>query len=64
MGGTTRGDLVVRVAIETPQKLTPRQEELLRELAEIEEENVSERRRGFLDKLKEYIYGESGDEPN
>jgi molecular chaperone DnaJ len=64
MGGTTRGDLIVRVAIETPQKLTPRQDELLRELAEIEEENVSERRRGFLDKLREYIYGESGDEPN
>jgi molecular chaperone DnaJ len=60
MGGKTRGDLVVRVAIETPQKLTPRQEEILRELAEIEKENVSERRKGFLDKIREYIYGESG----
>jgi molecular chaperone DnaJ len=50
------------VAIETPQKLTDRQEEILRELAQIERENVSERRKGFLEKLREYIYGESGDE--
>jgi molecular chaperone DnaJ len=63
MGGSARGDLVVRVAIETPQKLTPRQEELLRELAEIEQENVSERRKGFLEKLRECIYGESGEDP-
>jgi len=52
-----RGDLVARVVIETPQKLTPRQEELLRELAQIEHVNVSERRKGFLDKVKEYLYG-------
>ena len=52
-----RGDLVARVFIETPQKLTPRQEELLRELAEIEHVNVSERRKGFLNSIKDYLYG-------
>ncbi len=56
-----RGDLVVHVMIETPRKLTPRAEELLRELAEIERENVTEKRRGFLDKIREYLYGEGQD---
>ncbi len=52
-----RGDLIVRVTVETPQKLTPRQEELLRELAEIEQVNVSQKRKSFLEKVKDYIYG-------
>jgi len=52
-----RGDLVVRVVVETPQKLTPRHEELLRKLAEVEEANVSPIRQSFLDKLKAYVYG-------
>ena len=34
------GDLLVQVNIEVPKKLTPRQEELLRELAEVEHANV------------------------
>ncbi len=58
LNSTARGDLLVRVVIETPHRLTARQEELLRELAEIEEENVSEKRKSFLAKLKDYIYGE------
>ncbi len=57
-----RGDMLVRVGIETPRKLTQRQKELLRELAEIENVNVSEQRKSFLAKLKEYIYGELGPE--
>jgi molecular chaperone DnaJ len=52
-----RGDLVVQVFVETPKDLTDRQEDLLRELAEIEKVNVSERRRSFLEKVKDYIYG-------
>lgn len=58
LNGGGRGDMLVRAVIETPTHLTARQEELLRELAEIEEENVSERRSSFLSKLKDYIYGE------
>jgi molecular chaperone DnaJ len=57
-----RGDLRVRVLVETPRKLTERQEELLRELAEIEHVNVSERRRGWLDKIKDYLVGRDQDE--
>lgn len=52
---------MVRVVIETPQELTPRQKELLRELAEIEHVNVSERRRSFLEKVKDYLSGKGTD---
>jgi len=52
-----RGDMLVKIAIETPQRLTPRQEELLRELAEIERANVPERRKSWLAKIKEYFSG-------
>ena len=48
-----KGDLLVRVEVDSPKKLTRRQEELLRELAEIEEENVSPERKSFLAKVKE-----------
>jgi len=36
--GGTRGDLIVRFKVEIPKKLTKRQEELLKEFAEIERE--------------------------
>jgi molecular chaperone DnaJ len=49
------GDLLVRVDIEVPKKLTPRQEELLRELAEEEHSNVTPTRKNFFDKLKDYF---------
>ena len=49
------GDLIVQTYIETPQKLTTRQEELLRELAEIENTNVSPERKSFLEKIKGYF---------
>jgi len=50
-----RGDLLIKVFIETPQRLTDKQEDLLRKLAVEENANVSERRRGWLDKLKDCI---------
>ncbi len=49
------GDLLVQVHVETPRNLTKRQEELFRELAEIEQKNVSPERKSFLDKLKEFF---------
>lgn len=52
--GRGRGDLLVRVAVETPRKLTARQKELLAELAETEENGPSTpERKGFLDKVRE-----------
>lgn len=49
------GDLVVQANIETPKKLSSRQEELLRELAELENVDVTPQRQGFLDKLRGYF---------
>ena len=53
MENTRKGDLRVTVVVETPSHLTKRQEELLRELAEIEKTQVSPQRKGFLDKIKD-----------
>jgi molecular chaperone DnaJ len=51
--GRATGDLLARVVVETPKKLSKRQEELLREFAETEESSVSPGRKGFFEKLKE-----------
>lgn len=53
--GYGRGDEHVRLVIETPKKLTPKQEELLRELAETETVHVSPHRKSFFERLKEYF---------
>jgi molecular chaperone DnaJ len=62
LNGRGRGDLLVEIVLETPRKLTPRQEELFRELAEIEHEEVSPRRKGFFEKLRDY-FTEEADAP-
>jgi molecular chaperone DnaJ len=53
------GNLLVQTYIEVPEKLTPRQEELLRELAEVEQANVTPHRKSFLEKLTSYFTSES-----
>lgn len=53
--GSGRGDELVEVVVETPHKLSPRQEELLRELAELEHENISPKRKGFLERLRDFF---------
>jgi molecular chaperone DnaJ len=50
-----KGDLLVEIHLEVPRKLNDRQEELLRELAELEKKNVSAHQKSFLAKLKEYF---------
>jgi len=62
LNGKGRGDELVEVFVETPRHLSPRQEDLLRELAEIEHEHVSPKRKGFFDKLRDY-FTEDDDEP-
>lgn len=53
--GHGTGDLHVQTYIEVPKKLAPRQEELLRELAELEHANVSPHRKSFFEKIKNYF---------
>jgi molecular chaperone DnaJ len=50
-----RGDILVHLHLEIPTKLTKRQQELLRELAEEEKLNVGAHRKSFFDKLKDYF---------
>jgi molecular chaperone DnaJ len=52
------GDFLVQTFVEIPKKLNGKQEKLLRELAELEEADVTPHRKGFLEKLKEYFTGE------
>ncbi|MBM4014988.1 MAG: molecular chaperone DnaJ [Planctomycetes bacterium] len=47
------GDLLIRLTLDMPKKLTKRQEELLRELQQQDEENVSPERKSFLGKVKD-----------
>jgi len=62
IGGRSKGDELVEVVVETPRHLTARQEELLREFAEIEHEQVSPRRKNFFEKLRDYFTEEEGPE--
>ncbi|MBI2804082.1 MAG: molecular chaperone DnaJ [Planctomycetes bacterium] len=55
--GGRRGDLHVIVVVETPRNLSPRQEELLRELAELDHKNVSPHRKSFFEKVRELFTG-------
>jgi molecular chaperone DnaJ len=58
---SSRGDLIVRVAVWTPTQLTNEQEKLLRRLAEIEDDAPSkiddDGERGFWTKVKEALGG-------
>jgi molecular chaperone DnaJ len=53
--GRGTGDLLVQVMVEVPKKVSGRQAELLRELAELERSHVSPHRKSFFEKLKDYL---------
>lgn len=53
-----RGDLLVQVHVEVPRRLSHEHEQLLRKLAEIEERQVSPKRKTFFEKIKEYFQSE------
>lgn len=58
--GVGRGDQLVRLQVETPQRLTAREKELLAELQQIADTERGgatghEQRRGFLDKLRDFF---------
>ena len=56
LGGSGRGDQIVTIQLEVPDKLTERQRELLEQFAAETGEEVHPQRRTFLDKLK-LIFG-------
>ncbi len=56
--GGRQGDLLVQVIVETPRNLSKRQEELFRELAEMDHKHVSPERKSFLEKLKDFFSAE------
>ena len=55
ISGRGRGDELVEVVIETPRHLNARQEELLRELADLDHDDVHPRRKSFFEKLRDYF---------
>ncbi len=50
-----RGDQLIQVVLEVPKKLSPRERELLEQLANEEKVNVTHKRKTFLDRLKEFF---------
>lgn len=59
--GGRQGDMLIQTYIETPKKLTDKQEELLRQLAELEHVDVSPHRKSFLEKIRDYFSLENED---
>ncbi|GAB5443269.1 MAG: molecular chaperone DnaJ [Fuerstiella sp.] len=52
------GDLVVEIQVEVPRKVSKRQEELLRELAELEENDVMPHKKSFFEQVKDFFAGD------
>ena len=50
--GGRKGDLLVAILVETPKSLTKRQQELFRELAEIDKKQVTPQRKSFFEKIR------------
>ncbi|HMG26301.1 MAG TPA: J domain-containing protein [Acidimicrobiia bacterium] len=50
--GRRRGDLLVRLDVEIPERLRPEEEELLRRLAELRGDDVAPPERGFFDRVR------------
>lgn len=53
--GAGKGDLLVRVAVETPTKLNAKQKELLEQFSALEGPINLPKGKGFLDKIKEFF---------
>ena len=50
-----KGNQIIQFLLEVPTKLTKRQEEILRELAESEDVSVLPHKKSFIDKFKDYF---------
>lgn len=53
--GHGKGDLLVRIYVETPTGLSERQKQLLQEFSSLEVPNNQPKRKGFLDKIKDFF---------
>ena len=53
LGGGPRGDVIARLFVEVPTRLSEEQRALLEDFARISGDDVSPRRRGFVDKLRD-----------
>lgn len=51
--GQGHGDLIIRVFVETPTRLSDKQKALLREFGDLESPNNLPKQKGFLDKIKD-----------
>lgn len=52
------GDLLVEMQVEVPRRVSGREEELLRELAELEETDVMPHRKSFFEHVKDFFSGD------
>lgn len=50
-----RGDMLVQTFVEIPNKVSGEQEELLRKLAELEDQNVTPHRKSFVERVVDYF---------
>ena len=53
LGGYGMGDQIITIVVETPTKLSDRQRELFKELAELEQTKSNPMSRGFFEKVKD-----------
>lgn len=58
------GDLLVQVTIEVPKKLSKDEEELLRQIAEIEQKNVAPKRKSFFKQVADYFVASDDNQNN
>lgn len=58
--GSGKGDLLVKIFVETPTKLSDRQKQLLQELSELESPNNLPKKKGFLEKIKGFFSKKEG----
>jgi molecular chaperone DnaJ len=54
------GDMYVQVVVETPQSLTKRQKELLREFEKLSSKDTQPESVGFFSRVKEFFDGLGG----
>ncbi|MEL7430415.1 MAG: DnaJ C-terminal domain-containing protein, partial [Pseudomonadota bacterium] len=57
MRSSDHGDMYIQVVIETPQKLTRKQRELLEEFEKISSEENSPQSTGFFSRMKKFLDG-------